>query len=132
MKLQRLALVLTIVNLLVLGFALFRMRSDSASVLRVRGLEVVDENGVRRAQIVLLPATTGPDGKPYAESVLFRLIDRNGRPGVKIGTSVEGSGMSLAGDSEKRDWSGIQLLAESNGNQVKLTEKDGRVQVIKP
>jgi hypothetical protein len=73
-----------------------------------------------------------PDGKKYPEGALFRLIDPNGRPGVKIGTSADGSGMSLAGDSERREWNGVQILAEGTGSTLKLTNKNGRVQVIKP
>ncbi len=40
--------------------------------------------------------------------------------------------MSLAGDSERRDWNGVQILAESAGTSVKLTNKNGRKQVITP
>jgi|SRR6185295_5084733 len=134
MKIQRTAVILTIVNLAILGFTLFKLHSvntvSETQVLRVRGLKIVDEAGKDRAQIIVLPPSTTPSGEKSAETVLFRLIDPNGRPGVKIGTSVDGSGMSLAGDSEKRDWSGIQILAQSNGNQVKLTEKSGKVQEL--
>lgn len=136
MKIQRLVVVLTVLNLLILGFTLYQLHSirtaGGAPTLRVRGLELVDDHGNRRAQLIVLPPSATPDGQKSADTVLFRLIDPNGRPGVKIGTSADGSGISLAGDSEKRDWSGIQILAEGKGNTVKLTEKDGRVQVIKP
>src|SRR6185295_3580964 len=114
MKTQRLAIVITVINLLILTFNLAHVHPATAEVvvpvLRGRALEIVDELGKVRAQIVVQPATTMPDGKKYAETALFRLIDPNGRPGVKIGTSVDGSGMSLAGDSERRDWSGAQIL----------------------
>ena len=40
--------------------------------------------------------------------------------------------MSLAGDSERRDWNGVQILASATGSIVKLTNKDGREQLIKP
>jgi len=106
--------------------------SGVASVLRARELQLVDDQGRLRAQIVVLPASTTPDGKPYPETVLLRLIDENGRPGVKIGTSVDGSGMSLAGDSQRADWSGVQILADSTASQVKLTNKDGSIRTIQP
>lgn len=133
-----LALVLTIINsvllLCLLGQspALVAQNPPAApAVLRGQSLEIVDEQGRKRAELILT-ATTGKDGKKYPAGVLFRLIDTNGRPGVKIGTSEEGSGISLAGDSEKRDWNGIQLLAESTGPTVKLTNKDGQIKEVKP
>lgn len=136
MKMQRLAVVLTLINLLVLLASMSRAgwatTRDGAPVLRGRGLEIVDDRGRVRAQISVLPATTMSDGKKYSETVLLRLIDPNGRPAVKVGASVDGSGVSLAGDSERRDWSGVQILAEGTGSSVKLTNKDGRQQVIAP
>jgi hypothetical protein len=40
--------------------------------------------------------------------------------------------MSLAGDSERREWSGVQILAEGPDSSLKLTNRDGREHVIKP
>jgi len=135
MKVQRLALALTLINLVILLLTLSRFgpatASEAAPVLRGRGLEIVDEHGKLRAQIILLPPST-KDGQKYAETTLLRLIDPNGRPGVKIGASEDGSGMSLAGDSERREWNGVQILAQGTGSSVKLTNKDGREQLIKP
>src|SRR5262245_56775440 len=106
MKTQRLAIVLTVINLVILTINLTQMRSatadDVAPVLRGRALEIVADKGKVRSQILVTPPTTMPDGQKYPEGVLFRLIDPNGRPAVKIGGSAEGSGMSLAGDSERR------------------------------
>ena len=82
-----------------------------AKVIRVRGLEVVDDQGKVRAQIAVLPPSTMPDGQKYPETVLLRLIDPNGRPAVKIGGSEDGSGISLAGDSERREWNGVYSAA---------------------
>jgi hypothetical protein len=136
MKSQRLALVLTVINLLLLMFTLSQGRSATArgvaSVLRGSALEIVDDRGKLRAQIVVQPAAVTPDGQKYPDTVLLRLIDPNGRPAVKIGASADGSGMSLAGDSEQREWSGIQILAEGQGSSLKLTNKDRREQLIKP
>jgi hypothetical protein len=136
MKTERIALALTVVNLAILAAQSARTASaapqqQESQMLRGRGLEIVDERGRRRAQIVLLPAST-TNGTKYPETVLFRLIDQNGRPGVKIGTSPEGSGIGLAGDSERRDWNGVQILAADSAALVKLTNKDGRVQTIRP
>ncbi|HYU54027.1 MAG TPA: hypothetical protein VEK37_13835 [Gemmatimonadaceae bacterium] len=139
MRIQRIAIALTVINLLILITAMSRIGSAATTqtvpMLRGRGLEIVDDRGKVRAQIIVPPADTAAKtarGQNYPETVLLRLIDPNGRPGVKIGTSVDGSGMSLAGDSERRDWNGVQILAESAGTSVKLTNKNGRKQIITP
>jgi hypothetical protein len=138
MKTQRIAIALTVINLLILVTAMSRIGSAATQpspMLRGRGLEIVDARGKVRAQIILIAADTAAKtarGTTYPETVLLRLIDPNGRPGVKIGTSVDGSGISLAGDSERRDWNGIQILAESAGTSLKLTNKNGRKQIITP
>jgi hypothetical protein len=137
MKTQRIAIALTVVNLVLLAFILIRLRPAAAEqgvapVLRGRSLEIVDEQGRVRSQILVTEPTTMPDGKSYPEGALFRLIDPNGRPVVKIGGSVDGSGISLGGDSERREWSGVQILAEGSGSSVKLTNKDGRQEVVTP
>jgi hypothetical protein len=139
MKTQRLALALTILNLLLLAVLLLRVstavavaaQQDVVPVLRGRALEIVDDQGRVRSQILITKPTT-TDGKHYSEGALFRLIDPNGRPAVKIGGSADGSGISLAGDSEKREWSGIQILSDGPTVSLKLTNRNGRVQVITP
>ena len=105
--------------------------SEPEAVVRAQKFELVDDQGRVRAQL-LITEPTMQDGKQYAESVLFRLINENGRPGVKIGTGSDGSGMSLAGDSEKRDWSGVQILADGSASTVILTDKNGTVEQIQP
>jgi len=107
-------------------------KSDVAGVLRCRELLIVDEHGKNRAQIAVFPAYTNKDGETHQETVLFRLIDQNGRPGVKIGASVNGTGVSFAGDSERREWSGIQILAGEKEISIKLTDKAGGVKTITP
>jgi hypothetical protein len=134
MKSQRLAVVVTVVNvvLLVVLFAQFRTAAAQAEpgMLRGRGLEIVDAQGRVRAQIILTDdaATAGKkDG-----GVLLRLIGPNGRPSIKMGASVDGTGMSLAGDPDNRDWDGIQILAKGSGSMIKITNKDGKVGIVKP
>jgi len=125
-----------VINLLILISVLSQVgpatAKEAAPVLRGRGLEIVDDNGKLRAQIIIQPASTTKEGQKYPETVLLRLIDPNGRPGVKIGTSEDGSGMTLAGDSERREWNGVQILAKGAGSSLKLTNKDGREQLLKP
>lgn len=137
MKTHYVAIALTAINLMLLaGIVIYlgpAVREHGiAPVLRGRSLEIIDEHGRVRSQIIVTAATTMPDGKSYPEGALFRLIDPNGRPVVKIGGSAEGSGISLAGDSERREWSGIQILAEGAASTVKLTNKDGRQEIIMP
>ena len=136
MNSQRLAIVLTVVNLLILLSLLSPggpvMAREIAPVLRGRALEIVDDHGKLRAQIIVQPASTMADGQRYPETVLFRLIDPNGRPAVKIGGSANGSGISLAAGPERREWSGVQILAKGAGSSLKLTNSDGRQHLIKP
>lgn len=136
MNTQRLTIVLTLVNLSLLGFVLASAPTPAMEVgtpvLRGRSLEIVDDYGRVRAWIGTLPPTTMPDGQKYLETTLLRLIDINGRPAVKIGAGVDGSRMSLEGDSERREWSGIQILAEDTGSIVKLTNREGTEKLISP
>ena len=99
--------------------------------MQAQNFELVDSQGRVRAQLFITEPTT-QDGKEYPESVLFRLIDENGRPGVKLSTGSDGSGMILAGDSERRDWSGVQILADGSASRVILTDKNGTVEQIQP
>ncbi|HVG21983.1 MAG TPA: hypothetical protein VNI02_23315 [Blastocatellia bacterium] len=137
MKTQRLAIVLTVINLVILIFNLAPLRQamaeDIAPVLRGRSLEIVDDHGRVRASIKVHPADKTfkmPNGKiGYPETVMFRLIDPNGRPEVKIGASEQGGGLGLIGDS---DSTYIVLEADGPDSSLKLTNKGGRQQLIKP
>ena len=135
MKAQRIAIVLTVINLLLLVSILAPFNptnaQGSAPVLRGRALEIVDNEGRVRASINVLPAGPSvpvPDGKIYPETVLLRLIDPNGRPSVKLGASVQGSGIFLGGDS---DLTYVVLKAEGAESWLKLLSKGGREQIIK-
>jgi len=136
MKIQRLSIVLTVINLLLLTFSLAQFHpteaQGAAPVLRGRALEIVDKEGRVRASITVHPAGPSipvPDGKIYPETVVLRLIDPNGRPSVKLGASEQGSGLGLGGDS---DLTYVVLKAEGASSSLKLTNKDGREQLIKP
>ena len=147
MRIQRILIAVTILNLGLTIFLLAQLRgvqagngaaggagSDGvAAVLRGRELEIVDEKGKVRASIKIHqadPKYKWPDGKVgYPETVMFRLIDPNGRPEVKLGASVEGSGLGLLGETDS-----TQLILKSEGSDasVKLANKDGKQQLIKP
>ena len=129
MNTQRLALALTVANL-VLAACLFSQvnsvkASDVAPVLRGRSLEIVDEQGRVRASIKVEPPTT-VDSQNYPEAVVFRLRDGdNSAPGVKLDTSREGAGMTLAGGR-------VRLQAKRGENFVSVRGDDGREQVMRP
>jgi len=133
MKIQRLLVALTLVNLGLLAFLLAQMRPATAAgappVLRGGGLEIVDDQGRVRASIKLHPAEVSKaDGKLYAESVVLRLVDPNGRPSVKLAASAKGSGLAIVGEMQGTY---AQLMAESE-SILRLTHRDGRERVIKP
>jgi hypothetical protein len=137
MKTQRFATVLTVINLVILMLTLAHSRPATAdgvaTVLRGRSLEIIDDQGRVRASIKVHPADKTfkmPNGKTgYPETVMFRLIDPNGRPEVKLGASEQGGGLGLIGES---DTTHVLLQAEGTDSSLKLTNKNGREQIIKP
>src|SRR5713101_979583 len=135
MKIQRLLIVLTLVNLALLIFTLAQVRPAVAEavppVLRGRALEIVDERGRVRASLNVLPAKTQPNGETYAETVLLRLITERGRPSVKIGASEQAAGMSLAGPTNTKD-TYVILEAKGTASSLRLRNEDGREQIVRP
>ena len=134
MKLQRLLIVLTVLNFGLLVVLLVHIRPVEAQglaapVLRGRALEIVDDHGKVRASITIQPPGKMPNGEPYLESVLLRLIDSNGQPSVKLGTSEQEAGLSLVGGD---DISYLVLKADVTESSLKLTNKAGRQQIIRP
>lgn len=146
MRSQRFVTALTILNLGLTVFLMTQlrrveagseMRSSSpdsvAPVLRGRELEIVDEKGKVRASIKIQagdPQYKWPDGRVgYPDTVMFRLVDPNGRPEVKLGASVEGAGLGLIGETDSTQ---LILKAEGANSSVKLQNKDGRQQILKP
>jgi hypothetical protein len=137
MKYQRTLLAITIINVLLLVISVHRTGAvgtrDLLPVLRGRALEIVDDRGRVRASISILPADSTvkmPDGTTgYPETVLLRLITSEGRPNVKIGASERGAGELIGGES---DPTYVQILAEGPRTSVKLSDKDGRVRVLRP
>ena len=131
MKISRLQLLLTIINLglcVVLLSQFGRTQADQvAPVLRGRALEIVDDQGRIRANIFVAPATT-VNGKNYPETVLLRLTDPKNGPVVKLTAAENGSALGLSDDGD----GGIQLFARDNGSFVKVTDKKGKEQVLKP
>ena len=101
-------------------------------VLRGRALELVDDRGRVRAEIKVTPAEPSvkmPDGTTgYPEAVLLRLINSHNSPEVKLTSTEDGAGLVLSGDSGY-----VQVLSRGpNPPSIKIVNKDGRQQIIKP
>jgi hypothetical protein len=137
MKSQQLLTLLTIANAGMLVFSLVRPTrtgaEEIAPVLKGRAFEIVDDNGRVRAELKIFPPDPKvkmPDGTTgYPETVLLRLIDSHGRPNVKIAATEDGSAVSLGGDSNPTN---VQILARGAKTSLKLIDKDGKQQLIKP
>jgi hypothetical protein len=135
MNTNRVAVGLTVLNGILLVGLLSQIsaaRAETLPMLRGKGLEIVDDRGIVRAQIVVNPETTNADGRKVAGGVLLRLIDGDQKPLVKLGASIDGSGLMLSGDSGQREWHGIQILAKPAVSTLRLLNADGREHLIKP
>lgn len=147
MKTQRFAIALTIINLALTVFLLAQLRraaaeelessqnasqqatssQQTAPVLRGRALEIVDTQGRVRASISVEPPVT-VDSKSYPETVLLRLSDPKNGPVVKLTAAEDGSALGMSDDAE----GGIHISARDTGSFVKVTDKRGREQLLKP
>jgi hypothetical protein len=137
MKNQRLLIALTALNLGLLAYQTVRSRpaiaqENAPPVLRARGLEIVDERGKVRAQLSVFPEDPKhklANGDPYPETVLFRLIDPNGRPSVKLAVDVRGGGLYLGG---AEDPTMARLSGDGPEAKLQLVNKDKQERVLKP
>ena len=130
MRMQRVALALTVVNLGLLIVLLAQVSplnaQEAAPVLRGRALEIVDETGRVRASLSVLPAST-----QSSETVLLRLITEQGRPSVKIGVSEGSSGMSIAGPTgTSNTW--ITVTADGSRSKMVMKNEDGGEEIVQP
>ncbi len=131
MKISRIQIALAIINLGLLVFLLAQLNKAQADnvapVLRGRALEIVDGQGRVRASISVQPANT-VDNKAYPETVLLRLTDPKNGPVVKLTAAENGSALGLSDDAD----GGVQLFARDNGSFVKVIDKKGKEQLLKP
>ncbi|HET9159296.1 MAG TPA: hypothetical protein VFN88_01675 [Caulobacteraceae bacterium] len=135
MKAQTAMLALTAVNALMFATILVRPQLVQADikpgVLRGTGMQIIDERGKVRASISLQPADPNvvmPDGsKGYPASILFRLIDSNGRPSVKITATDEGAGFSL---TEARGNAYANMIVRKGAPVMKLVDGQGHEKVL--
>jgi hypothetical protein len=128
MKWQRIAPLVTIVNLALLLVAMTQSQPSGAddSVLRGRMLELVDDAGKVRSSLKV-----EADG-----TVVFRLMDQDGTIRVKIGADRNGSGIVLLDETTEP---GIHLLArrvgtteKPNTTRITLTGSDGTQRDLEP
>ena len=121
MNTNRLPLILTLVNVLLLIAVLIQGRMITSEpvpdILRVRAFELVDEEGQVRAQFSV----------EESGEVVFRLRDEHGVIRVKLGASQEGSGLVLINDQTEP---GVQILARPGETVLTLSEQGGEKQVI--
>jgi hypothetical protein len=109
MQIQRVALALTAINLVLLAGSVTQARSSAAPaiepVLRARMLELVDDRGRLRSRL-----NVEADG-----TVVFRLFDQTGTIRVKLGADQNGSGLVMTDETTEP---GVHI--------------DGRQQVVTP
>ncbi len=123
MKTQRFLVALTAVNLVLVLLTFTQNRSiaapGAATVLRGEALELVDQNGKKRARL-----NVEDNGE-----VVFRLIAPNGEVRVKLGADNEGSGLLLING---RTEPGVQALAKTTGATLTLSDQSGMPRPVKP
>jgi hypothetical protein len=127
---QRVALLLTVVNLGLLVVLLAQVNplsaQESAPILRGRALEIVDEAGRVRASLNVLPASA-----QSSEMVLLRLITEQGRPSVKVSVSEGSSGLSIAGPTgTSNTW--ITVMADGSNSKMVMKNEDGGEEIVQP
>jgi len=131
MRTQRLAMALTVVNLVLLIVLLGQIhplsaQEEIAPILRGKALQIVDDAGRVRASLSVLPASD-----QSAETVLLRLITEQGRPSVKIGASEATTGLSIAGPTgTKNTW--VTVTSDQSTSKVVVKSEDGGEQIIQP
>lgn len=129
MKMQRVALVLLIVNLMLLTLLFTQQRASAAQaiepVLRARTLELVDAQGRVRSR---LNVESGGE-------VVFRLFDQTGTIRVKLGAGEGGSGLVLNDETTEP---GVHIVARRapvagrKTTSITLTGSGGRQRVVTP
>ena len=122
MKVQRISVILCLVNLLLLAFFVTENKSSAEAgvspILRARAIELVDDARKIRAQMNI----------EQGGEVVFRLRDSTGTIRAKFGAGEKGSGISLM---DERTEATVQLKANENGGGITLYNRDGKKTEIK-
>ena len=118
-KTQRFLVAVTILNVACAAFSLAQVPLVNAApsaevtpVVRTRQLEIVDDRGRIRASIIVYPAAPAQE-----EGVVLRLVNGDGRPGVKMGSGEKQAGVAFINSEGNY----LQVF----GDGVKFT-KDGK------
>ena len=123
MKFQRVAIVFSVLNLLLLFFLLVTVPSAAQQgvtpIVRTQAFELVDKSGKKRAQINV-DEKTG--------EVVFRLRDSKGDIRAKFGADERGSGLILMDD---RTDATVQIRAIRSGASLTLINREGHERLIK-
>ena len=123
MKFQRVAIVVSVLNLLLLFVQLIMVPSTAQQsvtpIVRTQAFELVDKSGKKRAQINV-DEKTG--------EVVFRLRDSKGDIRAKFGADERGSGLLLMDD---RTDATVQLRAIRSGASLTLIDREGQERLIK-
>ena len=134
-RMHRFTLGLTLLNLVLLALLVLSQASPALgkqpvpAVLRTRALEIVDDQGRVRANILVHGPET-VNGVTYPETVLFRLMDPTGGPLVKLTAARNGSALGLSDGLSGNG--GVQLYARDTASFVRIVDKSGRAQMLKP
>jgi hypothetical protein len=109
-RMERLAILTTVVNLAVLGILLSRsvVAQGDAPVLRGRALELVDAAGRVRGQF-----NVEPDGE-----AVFRMRDVEGNIRIKFGAGDSGSGLTLIDETAEP---AVQIIARRSATPARPT-----------
>ena len=122
MKLQRIVIILSIVNVLALAFVFAERRTSADEAIspkvRTRAIELVDDSGKTRATL---------DVEKTGE-VVFRLRDEKGTIRTKFSAGQDGSGLSLMDD---RTEATVQIRANRDGGGITLFDRGGAKNVLK-
>jgi hypothetical protein len=120
MRTRTLPVLLTGVNLALLVWLVVTARAVEAQpgVVRASAIELVDDAGLVRAQLMVTP-----DGE-----TLLRMRDAKGEVRVKLGAGEDGSGLMLADQSTEP---GLHVLAKRGTTMLSLTDTDGTRRVIR-
>ena len=134
-RMHRFTLGLTLLNLVLLALLVLSQASPALgkqpvpAVVRTRALEIVDDQGRVRANILVHGPET-VNGVTYPETVLFRLMDPTGGPLVKLTAARNGSALGLSDGLSGNG--GVQLYARDTASFVRIVDKSGRAQMLKP
>ena len=132
---QRFTIGLTLLNLVlfiltVLTHASTALSTQSqAPVLRGRALEIVDDQGRIRANILVHGPET-VNGITYPETVLLRMSDPTGGPVVKLTAAANGAALGLSDGLTGNG--GVQLYARDTASFVRIVGRSGRTQILRP